>query len=71
MFNRIKDKIIQKEMEKLFEFLEKADYTKLKHEMLKTKWEALRVQDNDTYDFAETMYNVFGEFEQLFAKGDK
>lgn len=39
--------------------------------MMRTKWEALRAGDNDTYDFAETMYNVFGEFEKLFAKGEK
>lgn len=71
MFRKLKDKIIEKEMNKLFKFLETANYTNLKHEMMRTKWEALRAGDNDTYDFAETMYNVFGEFEKLFAKGEK
>lgn len=71
MFRKIKDKMIERDMNKLFKFLEKADYTKLKHDMMKTKWEALRAQDNDTYEFAETMWNVFDEFEKFFAKGDK
>lgn len=68
MFQRIKDKIIEKEMEKLFKFLEKANYTQLKHDMMRTKWDALKAHDDDTYEFAETMWNVLDEFEKFFTK---
>lgn len=70
MFNKLKDKKIERDLNKLFKFLETADYTILKHGMLQQKWQALGEQDDYTYNLAETMWNVLDEFEKFFVKGE-
>lgn len=67
MFDKLKDKLIERELNKLFKILETADYKALKHQMLQTKWEAMQNKDTNTYDFAETMWNVLDEFEKFFS----
>lgn len=68
MFDKLKDKLIERELNKLFKILETADYEALKHQMLQTKWDALKNKDKNTYDFAETMWNVLDEFEKFFQR---
>lgn len=71
MFRKIKDKILEKKLNDLFKFLETADYFTLKHSMLKMKWDALKENDNDTYELAGVMYNILEDFEKFFQGGNK
>lgn len=58
MLSMIQNKILQKMIKRIIKELNQVDYFTLKHELMKMKWEALRANDDNTY-------NIITEYEEL------
>lgn len=58
MLSMIQNKILQKMVKRIIKELNQVDYFTLKHELMKMKWEALRANDDNTY-------NIITEYEEL------
>ena len=58
MLSMIQNKMLQKIVKKIIKELNQVDYFTLKHELMKMKWEALRANDDNTY-------NIITEYEEL------
>ena len=70
MFNKIKDKIIARELNKLAKELRNTDWFEVKHELMKNKWEALRNQDNELYIAIEDYEKIVNVLAEVFEKGE-
>lgn len=66
MFNKLKDKMIERELNKIEKILHKIDYGELKYSLMKMKWEALRLQDNDAYEAIEGYEKIAKVLEEVF-----
>ena len=68
MLDFIKNKILEIELDKIEKILRNADYTKIKHGLMKMKWEALRLEDNNTYKALEDYEKIVNVLEEVFGK---
>lgn len=66
MFEKIKEKRRIKQIDKLLSLLETIDYPNAKHEMLKARWEALKIGDEESYEVAGTFWEVLDKFEKIY-----
>lgn len=65
---KIKQKQIERMINKLIDYLESADYCASKHAMLQLKWQALHNKDNDGYELATCFYDALTIFEKHYCK---
>ena len=68
MLDFIKNKILEIELNKIEKMLRNADYIKIKYELMKMKWEALRLEDNNTYKALEDYEKILNVLEEVFGK---
>lgn len=68
MFRKIKEKMIERELDKIEKVLRKIDYVELKHTLMKIKWVALKTQDNEAYDEVEDYEKIANVLEEVFGK---
>lgn len=66
MFNKLKDKMIERELNKIEKILHKIDYGELRHNLMKMKWEALRLKDDDAYQAIEDYEKIAKVLEEVF-----
>ena len=68
MFRKIKEKMIERELDKIEKVLRKIDYVELKHTLMKMKWVALKTQDNEAYNAVEDYEKIANVLEEVFGK---
>lgn len=68
MLDFIKNKILEIELNKIEKILRNADYAKVKHELMKMKWKALQLEDNNTYKALEDYEKIVNVLEEVFGK---
>lgn len=68
MFRKIKEKMIERELDKIEKVLRKIDYVELKHTLIKIKWVALKTQDNEAYNEVEDYEKIANVLEEVFGK---
>ena len=68
MFRKIKEKIIERELDKIEKVLRKIDYVELKHTLMKMKWVVLKTQDNEAYNAIEDYEKIANVLEEVFGK---
>ena len=68
MFRKIKEKMIERELNKIEKVLRKIDYVELKHTLMKIKWIALKTQDNEAYNEVEDYEKIANVLEEVFGK---
>ena len=68
MFRKIKEKIIERELDKIEKVLRKIDYVELKHTLMKMKWVVLKTQDNEAYNAVEDYEKIANVLEEVFGK---
>lgn len=68
MLDFIKNKILEIELNKIEKMLRNADYIKIKHELMRMKWKALRLEDNNTYKALEDYEKIIDVLEEVFGK---
>ena len=68
MFRKIKEKMIERELDKIEKVLRKIDYVELKHTLMKIKWIALKTQDNEAYNEVEDYEKIANVLEEVFGK---
>lgn len=68
MFRKIKEKMIERELDKIEKVLRKIDYVELKHALMKIKWVALKAQDNEAYNEVEDYEKIANVLEEVFGK---
>ena len=68
MFRKIKEKMIERELDKIEKVLRKIDYVELKHTLMKMKWVALKTQDNEAYNEVEDYEKIANVLEEVFGK---
>ena len=68
MFRKIKEKMIERELDKIEKVLRKIDYVELKHTLMKMKWVALKTQDNEAYNEVEDYEKIANVLEKVFGK---
>ena len=68
MFRKIKEKMIERELDKIEKVLRKIDYVELKHTLMKMKWVALKTQDNGAYNAVEDYEKIANVLEKVFGK---
>lgn len=68
MFRKIKEKMIERELDKIEKVLRKIDYVELKHTLMKIKWVALKTQDNEAYNEVEDYEKIANILEEVFGK---
>lgn len=68
MFRKIKEKMIERELDKIEKVLRKIDYVELKHTLMKIKWVALKTQDNEAYNEVEDYEKIANVLEKVFGK---
>lgn len=68
MFRKIKEKMIERELDKIEKVLRKIDYVELKHTLMKIKWVALKTQDNEAYNEVEDYEKIANVLEEVFGK---
>ena len=68
MFRKIKEKMIERELDKIEKVLRKIDYVELKHTLMKIKWVALKTQDNEAYNEVEDYEKITNVLEEVFGK---
>lgn len=68
MFRKIKEKMIERELDKIEKVLRKIDYVELKHTLMKMKWVALKTQDNEAYNAVEDYEKIANVLEKVFGK---
>ena len=68
MFRKIKEKMIERELDKIEKVLRKINYVELKHTLMKIKWVALKTQDNEAYNEVEDYEKIANVLEEVFGK---
>ena len=68
MFRKIKEKMIERELDKIEKVLRKIDYVELKHTLMKMKWIALKTQDTEAYNVVEDYEKITSVLEEVFGK---
>ena len=68
MFRKIKEKMIERELNKIEKVLRKIDYVELKHTLMKMKWIALKTQDTEAYNVVEDYEKITSVLEEVFGK---
>lgn len=68
MFRKIKEKMIERELDKIEKVLRKIDYVELKHTLMKMKWVVLKTQDNEAYNAVEDYEKIANVLEEVFGK---
>lgn len=68
MFRKIKEKMIERELDKIEKVLRKIDYVELKHTLMKMKWVALKTQDTEAYNAVEDYEKITNVLEEVFGK---
>ena len=68
MFRKIKEKMIERELDKIEKVLRKIDYVELKHTLMKMKWVVLKTQDNEAYNAVEDYEKIANVLEKVFGK---
>ena len=68
MFRKIKEKMIERELDKIEKVLRKIDYVELKHTLMKMKWVVLKTQDNESYNAVEDYEKIANVLEEVFGK---
>ena len=68
MFRKIKEKMIERELDKIEKVLRKIDYVELKYTLMKMKWVALKTQDNEAYNAVEDYEKIANVLEEVFGK---
>lgn len=68
MFQKIKEKMIERELNKIEKVLRKMDYRELKHTLLKMKWTALKLNDKEAYAAVEDYEKIARVLEEVFGK---
>ena len=68
MFRKIKEKMIERELDKIEKVLRKIDYVELKHTLMKMKWVVLKTQDTEAYNAVEDYEKITNVLEEVFGK---
>ncbi len=68
MFRKIKEKMIERELDKIEKVLRKIDYVELKHTLMKMKWVALKIKDTEAYNAVEDYEKITNVLEEVFGK---
>lgn len=66
MLQWLKDKIKEKQLNKIQENLRNTNYTELKHDIMAAKWQALRENDDDAYEAIEEYEKMVETLEKIF-----
>ena len=66
MLQWLKDKIMEKQLNKMQENLRNTNYTAWKHEIMAAKWQALRAEDDSAYEAIEEYEKMVEVLEKIF-----
>ena len=68
MFEKLQEKALAKAIMTIEKTLRQCDFNKLRHECMKIKWQALRVEDDFTYDLMEDYEELINVLEKIIKK---
>lgn len=71
MFERMREKALMKALNKIEKELRKCDFTVLRHQIMKQKWDALRGEDDFTYDLLTDYEELVNVLEKIFKKEEE
>lgn len=66
MLQWLKDRIMEKQLNKMQNTLRNMDYTAWKHEIMAAKWQALREEDDNAYEAIEEYEKMVETLEKIF-----
>lgn len=68
MFEKFKERALNKAIDKIAKELAQCDFNILRHELMKMKWQALRDKDDDTYNMIDDYTELVNVLEKIFNK---
>lgn len=68
MFEKLKERALNRAIEKISKELAHCDFNILRHECLRIKWQALRDKDDITYDMMDDYTELINVLERIFQK---
>lgn len=72
MFEKLKERALNKAIDRIAKELAQCDFNILRHELMKSKWQALRDNDDDTYNAIDKYTELVDVLEEIFSKkGEK
>ena len=71
MFEKLKERALNKAIDRIAKELSQCDFNILRHELMKSKWQALRDNDDDTYDAIDKYTELVDVLEKIFQKKEE
>ena len=68
MFEKFKERALNKAIDRISKELAQCDFNILRHECMKLKWQALREKDDLTYDMIDDYIEIINVLERIFSK---